>query len=98
MIHFLEHVKHPVAVLYECNRVLRPGGHLNIVVPYWRTESAHSDLDHKSFWTEDSLVRVLNNPYYEKNNRKNWKLEIGMNIIAGITERNLMLLAQLIRM
>jgi SAM-dependent methyltransferase len=97
MIHILEHVKYPIALLRECQRVLIPGGHLNIIVPYWRTELAHNDLDHKTFWTEDSLARVLGNPYYDKSNLSDWKMEIGLNIIAGIAERNLMLLTQLIK-
>lgn len=97
MIHFLEHVKNPVVMLRECSRVLLPGGHLNIVVPYWRTESAHSDLDHKSWWTEDSFNRLFASQYYDKNNISDWRFKVGMNIIAGIVERNLMVLAQLIR-
>jgi len=32
--HVLEHVKDPVALLYEIQRVLAPGGHVNIVVPH----------------------------------------------------------------
>lgn len=95
-IHFLEHVKQPLRVLRECQRVLRPGGHLNVGVPYYRSQAAVMDLDHKSFWCEDTWKNLFNNEYYEKNH-DGWRFKIGTNLIFGIVERNMMLMTQLIK-
>lgn len=95
-IHFLEHVKDPVAVLRELQRVLRPGGVLNIVVPYYSSQIAYHDLDHKTFWCEDTWKHLFNNKYYIKDH-DGWCFTIGANYIMGIAERNMMLFTQLIR-
>jgi SAM-dependent methyltransferase len=95
-IHFLGHVKYPVYVLRECQRVLMPGGLLNIGVPYWHSMAAHQDLDHKSFFCEETWKTLFTNDYYEKNH-DGWKFKVGTNFLFGLNERNLMLITQLIR-
>ena len=95
-LHFLEHVKDPIAVLRECQRVLIPGGHLNVVVPHWNTQLAHSDLDHKSFWDEETWSRIFQNEYYAKNH-KDWSFRIGTNVLMGVAARNLLIITQLIK-
>ena len=45
--HFLEHLKDPVKMLADCQRVLRPGGLMNIVVPYYTSQMMAHDLTHK---------------------------------------------------
>jgi len=95
-LHFFEHVRHPINLLRECQRVLKPGGHLNVVVPHWNTQLAHSDLDHKSSWDEETWSRILANDYYEKNH-DGWQFHIGTNILMGIAARNLLIVTQLIR-
>ena len=92
--HFLEHCKHPVKVLQECQRVLNPGGHMNICVPYYSAAIASQDLDHKHFFTEETWKTLFSNQYYNKN-KIEWKFKIGFNMICGIVERNLCLLTQL---
>jgi SAM-dependent methyltransferase len=94
--HFLEHLQDPVKMLLEFQRVLRPGGVVNIVVPYYSAQIAAHDLDHKHVFTEETWRILFGNPYYNKN-RIEWKLTIGTNIIIGIVERNLCLMTQLIR-
>jgi SAM-dependent methyltransferase len=95
-LHFLEHVADPIVLLRECQRVLIVGGHLNIVVPYWNTELAHSDLDHKHFFSEETWDRIFSNPYYDKDH-DGWQFHVGTNVIAGIAERNKLLITQLIK-
>jgi ubiquinone/menaquinone biosynthesis C-methylase UbiE len=95
-IHFLEHVKKPVKVLREIQRVLRPGGHLNVVVPYYSSQIAYHDLDHKSFWCEDTWKHLFQTKYYKKDH-EDWQFEIGANFIMGVAERNMMLFTQLVK-
>lgn len=94
--HFLEHVEDPVLVLQECQRVLRPGGVINIVVPYYNAQIAAHDLDHKHQFCEETWRVLLGNPYYDKN-KITWKLRVHFNMICGIVERNLCLMTQLVK-
>lgn len=94
--HFLEHCTHPVFVLQEFQRILIPGGVINICVPYYNSQMQAQDLDHKSQFCEETWRVLFNNPYYNKN-RVEWKFEIGLNIIIGLKERNLALLTQMRR-
>lgn len=94
--HFLEHVKDPIRMLLECQRVLIPGGHMNIIVPYYKSQMASQDLDHKHFFTEETWKTLFSNSYYDKN-KIEWKFSIGTNIIIGVVERNLALMTQLIK-
>jgi len=46
----LEHLRIPlVDSMGECWRILAPGGHLRVKVPYWNSDAAHSDPTH--YWT-----------------------------------------------
>jgi SAM-dependent methyltransferase len=95
-IHFLEHVRYPRKMLRELQRVLEPGGHLNIGLPYATSVGGLQDLDHKSFWTEETWKNTFNNTYYDKDH-EGWKFRVGANFIIGIVERNTMLVTQLIK-
>ncbi len=94
--HFLEHVKEPIRMLLEFQRVLIAGGHVNIVVPYYNAQIMAHDLDHKHAFCEDTWKILFKTPYYDKN-KIDWKFEIGFNMIMGIVERNLCLFTQLIK-
>ncbi len=97
--HFFEHLsgEDAIRMLRECERVLRPGGILTTVTPHRLGSMAFHDLDHKSFWTEDTWKTLLGTPWYDKNREVPWRLKLHFNMIAGISERNLCLMSQLIK-
>ena len=95
--HFLEHLTTPgvVHVLRETERVLRVGGHAVFMVPHASCMMAYQDLDHKSWWTEDSMALLLENTYYQKMRMAPWALRVTSTVMMGITARNLALFFQL---
>ena len=95
MYHFLEHVENPISLLKECERILKIGGHINIVVPHQSASLAYEDLDHKTFFVEDTIPKLLHNKGHEKNN--GWKLEVHCNFMMAIVQRNLSIFTQLIK-
>lgn len=97
--HFFEHFSgtHAIRLLRECERVLKPGGTLNVVVPRAGSSIANHDLDHKSFWNEDTWKTLFKTPYYVKNREASWGFKIGLNLIIGIVERNLVIMTQLVK-
>jgi SAM-dependent methyltransferase len=98
--HFLEHCRNPIPVLLDFQRILRPGGIINIVVPYYNSQMQAHDLDHKSCYTEETW-RVLFEQSAGKNYDKNqiaWELKVHACFIMGIVERNIALFTQLIKM
>lgn len=94
--HFFEHISNPPQMLRECQRVLKVGGHINIVVPYYTSQMQAHDLFHKSKFCEETWRNLFNTPYYSKN-REGWRFKVGINIIIGIVERNICLMTQLIK-
>jgi len=94
--HFFEHLsgKHAIRMLRECERVLCVDGRLTIVVPHRLGSMAYHDLDHKSFWTEDTFRILTQTPYYDKNRMVPWRLKLRASMIAGIVERNLAIFQQ----
>jgi hypothetical protein len=96
--HFLEHLQDPVKMLAECQRDSKPGGVMNIVVPYYTSQMMPHDLTHKHAFCEDTWKITLHNPYYKQaGSPPEWKFAVGLNIIIGIVERNLCPMTQLIR-
>jgi len=93
MYHFLEHVEDPIKLLRECERVLKVGGHINIVVPHKSSALAWEDLDHKTFFNEETIPKLLITHGYDKNS--SWELQVHANFIMAIVERNLSIFTQL---
>jgi SAM-dependent methyltransferase len=53
--HVLEHVHDLCAVMDELHRITRPGGRIEIVVPYFARYSAFKDPTHRRFCTYESF-------------------------------------------
>jgi SAM-dependent methyltransferase len=93
--HFLEHlfandVHH---VLLETQRVLKPGGVFYYCVPYAMSPIAFMDIDHKTFWTEETMRTLLESRGYHSAITD--RLKIQFQIISGITSQNLAVLGAL---
>jgi len=93
--HFLEHIRNVPHVIAECERVLKPGGHMNIVVPYYTSQIQAQDLDHKSCFCETTFKVLFDKDYYSKDKVK--QMKIATNVIMGDTERTLCLIVQLVK-
>lgn len=95
--HFLEHLsgEDAISLLREIERVIRPGAPINICVPYYNSSMQAHDLTHKSFWNEATFSNLFNNPMYDPAGP--WKLKVHALFIMGIVERNMALLAQLVK-
>lgn len=94
-MHFFEHINNFLFVLGECQRVLMPGGVLNIVVPYGTCHMAIQDQSHVRFFNEDTWKTLFDNPYYDDHGK--WKFRVGTNVIMGVKGTNLALVTQLIK-
>ena len=94
--HFFEHLdcETAIKILNECERVLKVGGVLTIACPHAMSEMQVQDLTHKSFWHEDTLEVLMNNPHYVPTGYV-WKLKLKSSFIAGLKYRNLMVFYQL---
>jgi predicted SAM-dependent methyltransferase len=99
--HLFEHLTAPAIarLLLECQRVLKVDGVLNVLVPHRLGQMAYQDLDHKTFWCEETWKVLMNNPHYARmyDPDGEWQLEVHANFIMGLNERNLALLTQLIK-
>lgn len=100
MHHFLEHLDahDGLTMLTECARVLVPAGVVYITLPHAAAMLAFSALDHRTFWTEETMQHLLypseNNSYDMKFGRK-IDLDIAFMQIIGREHRNLQLFVQL---
>jgi SAM-dependent methyltransferase len=51
----LEHLNEVIPVIEEVYRILKPGGFVKIIVPYFRSLWAFGDITHKKFFTVRSM-------------------------------------------
>lgn len=96
--HFLEHLsgEDAIAFLREAERVMIPSASvLNFCIPYYTSTMATHDLTHKSFWNEDSFKTLFANDYYSVAGE--WRLSVHFLMIAGIVQRNLALIGQIVK-
>lgn len=61
MDNVLEHLDNPMQVMEELHRLLKPGGKIKVIVPYFRSRWAFIDPTHKTFYTVDSFA------YFDQN-------------------------------
>lgn len=94
--HFLEHLHDPIRMINEIERVLMPGGVLNICVPHYMGTMAYQDLDHKKFFTLETFKQSQDNSFYEKGKGLQ-NLRIHINVMMAVVERNMAIIAQLVK-
>lgn len=96
--HFFEHLtgEQSIDMLFECQRVLKPGGILQFCMPWAKAEIACQDLTHKSFWTESSFKNLFNH-YYDPTPGRALKFRQHYLVLSGIVERNIAVMGQLVR-
>lgn len=96
--HFFEHLTGGgiIHTLAECQRTLRTGGVINVVVPYYSSQLQATDLTHKTALCEETWRNLFKDDSYRRHGAPaQWRLEVGLNVIIGVKERNLALLTQL---
>lgn len=62
--HVLEHLDNVVATIAEIHRVLKPGGLLRVIAPYYASPGAFYDLTHKHFFGYKSFDQFFDNRPY----------------------------------
>ncbi len=73
MNHVLEHLDNPYEVMFECCRILKSGGTIEVVVPH-RDSLNSSDIAHRCYFTERSMSHLCNE--YEADERIHNKDEL----------------------
>lgn len=67
--HIFEHIEMNEdfkKVMWDCFNTLKPGGTLDICVPYWKDDSAVECFEHIRFFNENSFMNFYNNPYHKE--------------------------------
>lgn len=100
--HTLDHLKpkQVIKVLKEIQRTLLPGGTFTNIVPHYSSQLANECIMHRSRWAIDTWRNIFSERQYDGSvdgRNFNWQFDIGLNFIYGITERNTVLVTQLIK-
>lgn len=67
--HILEHISLNSVfrnIMWSIWQVLKPGGTVDICVPYWKDDSAVECFEHVRFFNENSFMNFYNNPYIKE--------------------------------
>jgi predicted SAM-dependent methyltransferase len=68
-LHFIEHVPSLIDFMNECHRILKPGGQMHVIAPYYTSIRCWQDPTHKNAISEVSFM------YYNADWRKANKLD-----------------------
>ena len=68
---------------------------MNFCVPYFSSLLMAQNLQHKSFWCEETFRNLFEDDTYEHCGK--WRLQVRFLFIAGVVNRNLALLGQIIK-
>jgi len=90
-----------VRTLREIQRVLMVGGTFACVVPHYSSQLANECIMHDSRFAIDTWRNIFSERQYshaaDGDVAEPWKLKINVNFMYGITERNLVLVTQMIK-
>ena len=67
--HIFEHIssnKIFKRIMWDIWNSLKPGGTVDICVPYWKDDSAVECFEHVRFFNENSFMNFYNNPYIKE--------------------------------
>lgn len=101
LISVLEHLDHPVQILHECHRVLKPGGRILINVPTWRGRwflelaafrlglcPAEEIDDHKLYYDTPTLWPMLVAAGFRPSLTKVNPIKFGLTLFAVAQKNN----------
>lgn len=64
--HFLEHIDDLAMLMLEIERVLKPGGKFQSIVPHFSNPYFYSDYTHHSFWGLYTILYFSDDKYFER--------------------------------
>ena len=64
-----EHISNLPGLIQECHRILKSGGYLIIIVPYFKSRNAYVDPTHQHYFTLASLNYFVRDTWYYENYR-----------------------------
>lgn len=97
--HTLDHLTPDQVIhsLQEFQRVLSPGGVITNIVPHYMSQLANECIQHRSRFAIDTFRNIFSERQYKQFEEFDWNLRVGYNMVMGLTERNLVLVTQLIK-
>lgn len=100
--HTLDHLtpEDVLVTIKEVQRALVPGGTFVNILPHYSSQLANECLMHKSRFAIDTWRNLFSERQYDGSvdgRDHKWRLDIQSNFIYGITERNLVLVTQLVK-
>lgn len=90
--HVLEHISGMLAcqpmdnfvfVMNEIYRVLKPGGSVDIEVPYWKDDIAVEASGHTRFFAQNSFINFYENPCSEELGMSQFSEVVSCDIVAS---------------